>query len=177
MSYDFEPWDPGVHLADRWTDVFRQDFPVHFGIMASIATGCFQGWLKDHLGGILPYALSDGFFVFAFMWWLATRAFRRDALLVTPRGPMQITLLLVTLLPATYLALPGTPLIIEAAGLRAWSLFPLACIMALTVTLNAAQIRVYVAVILTLCVITAVYGILQYQGGPGGPLAGGALAR
>ena len=176
MTHDFEPWDPGVHLADKWTDIFRQDFPVHFGIMASIATACFTGWLKDRIGGVLPYALSDGFFIFAFMWWLATRAFRRDALLITPRGPMQVTLLLVTLLPAMYLAVPGTPFFIEAAGLRAWSLFPLACIMALSVTLNAAQIRVYVAVILALCVITAIYGILQYRGGPTGPLAGGALA-
>jgi hypothetical protein len=176
MSHEFEPWDPGIRLADKWTDIFRQDFPVHFGIMASIAAACFQGWLKDRIGGLLPYALSDGFFIFAFMWWLATRAFRRDALLVTPRGPMQITLLLVTLLPAMYLAVPGTPFVIEAAGLRAWSLFPLACIMALTVTLNAAQVRVYVGVILALCVITAVYGILQYRGGPNGPLAGGALA-
>jgi hypothetical protein len=176
MQEHFESWEPGVRLADRWTDIFRQDFPVHFGIMASIATACFTGFLKDRIGGFLPYALSDGFFIFAFMWWLATRAFRRDALLVTPRGPMQVTLLLVTLLPAMYLAVPGTPLLIEAAGLRAWSLFPLACIMALTITRNAAQVRVYVAVILALCVITAVYGILQYRGGPGGPLAGGALA-
>ncbi|MFI5208341.1 MAG: hypothetical protein ACHQX4_10010, partial [Gemmatimonadales bacterium] len=163
MTYEFEPWDPGVRLADKWTDIFRQDFPVHFGIMASIAVACFQGFLKDRIGGALPYAISDAFFIFAFMWWLATRAFRRDALLITPRGPMQVTLLLVTLLPALYVAVPGTPLVIQAAGLRAWSLFPLACIMALTVTRNAAQVRAYVFLIIVLCLITAVYGILQYR--------------
>ena len=114
MTSHFVPWDPGVRLANKWTDVFRADPAVHFGIIGSIAAACFQGWLKDRIGGVLPYALSDGFFVFAFMWWLATRAFRRDALLVTPRGPMQITLLLVTLLPAMYLAVPGTPFFIQA---------------------------------------------------------------
>ena len=176
MTHHFEPWEPGVRLADKWTDIFREDPAVHVSIMLSVAAACFQGFLKDHIGGPLPYALADGFFLLAFMWWFATRALSREPLLVTPRGSMQTTLLLITLLPALYLAVPGTPLLIQLAGLRAWSLFPLACIMALSVIRNSAQARAHVAVVLGLCLVTAIYGIIQYRLGPGSPLAGGAFS-
>jgi hypothetical protein len=175
--YPGEAMVPGRrHLRDHWTDIFRADFPIHFGIMGSIATACFQGWLKDRVGGPLPYALSDGCFLFAFVWWFGTRAFRRDAMLITPRGAMLTTLLLVTLVPALYVAVPGTPLVVQLAGLRAWSLYPIGCIMALSIVRNAGQVRAYVGLILLLCVITAVYGILQYRAGPESALAGGAFA-
>ena len=173
---DFEHSGPGGGLADRWTDIFRADFPVHFGIMASIAAACFQGFLKDRIAGVLPYALADGCFLFAFLWWFATRAFTRTAMFITPRGAMLPTLLLVGLLPALYLIVPGTPLVIQLAGLRAWSLYPVACVIALSVTYNAGQVRAYVGLVILLCVITAIYGILQYRAGPGSWFTGGALA-
>src|SRR5262249_14693340 len=88
---------------------------------------------------------------------------------------MLTTLLLVTLLPALYLIVPGTPLIVQVAGLRAWSLYPVACIIALSTIYNAAQVRAYVGLVLILCAITAAYGILQYQAGPGSFCRGGWL--
>src|SRR5712692_8999615 len=175
----YEPLEYGRHtqLADNWTDVLRVDAPIHLGLMGSIAAACFQGWLKDRFAGPIPYSLSDGLFLFAFVWWFGTRAFRRDAMLITPRGPMLTTLLLVTLLPALYVAVPGTPLLVQLAGLRAWSLYPIGCIMALSIIRNGAQVRAYVTLILVLCFITGVYGILQYRAGPESALAGALAAE
>ncbi len=78
--------------------------------------------------------------------------------------------LVAILLPVLYLLHPGTPLIVELAGLRAWAEFPIACLIALTIIKSGGQARAYVALILGLCVVAGAYGVWQYLAGPGAAL-------
>jgi len=164
----------GTALTGRWTDIFRADALVHITLMASIVFGVFQGYLKDRMGGPLPYALADGMFLLAALIWLGTIALRRDPI----RGPGAVPaiLLAVILVPTLYLLHPGTPFLIKLAGLRGWSLFPVAALMGLGVVRNSGQLRAYVGLILALCVATALYGIYQYQLGPEVVIQAGDLA-
>ena len=150
-------------LENRWTDVFKKDMLVHVGIMGSIVAGTFQGYLKDRIGGPFPYALAELFFIAAFIVWFATIAIRN----IPIRGPgvVPVVVLTAVFIPVLYLAHPGSPLVVELAGLRAWAEYPVACLIALTVITTAGQVRAYVGLILVLCVITAAYGIFQYQTG------------
>ena len=150
-----------ARLTGRWTDVFRADAMVHLAIMAAIVFGVFQGYLKDRIAGPLPYALSDGAFLFAALVWFGTMAIRREPI----RGPGAVPaiLLAVILVPALYLLHPGTPMLVKLAGLRSWSLFPVAALMGLGLVRNSAQLRAYVGLILALGVVTALYGIYQYN--------------
>jgi len=163
-----------ARLAGRWTDVFRADAAVHLALMAAIVFGVFQGYLKDRIAGPLPYALSDGAFLFAVFVWFGTMAVRREPI----RGPGAVPaiLLAVILVPTLYLLHPGTPLLVKLAGLRAWSLFPIAALMGLGIVRNGAQLRAYVGLILALGVITALYGIYQYTQGPEVLVQAGDLA-
>lgn len=155
---------PTAGLADRWTDVFRRDGAVHVLLMASIVAGTFQGYLKDRIAGPVPYALADLCFVTAVVIWFGSLAVRHAPI----RGPgaVPMTIVLLVAVPTLFLLHPGTPLVIELAGLRAWAAYPVACLVALTVVKSRGQVRAYVGLIIALCVITAAYGIRQYQVGP-----------
>jgi hypothetical protein len=161
-------------LTGRWTDVFRADGLIHVAIMLSIAFGCFQGYLKDRIGGPLPYALADGAFLAAALLWFGSLAVRRDPI----RGPGWVPAILVTivLVPFLYVLVPGTPMLIKLAGLRGWSLFPVAALIGLTLVRNSGQLRAYVGLILFLCAVTALYGIYQYLQGPQIVVEAGELA-
>ncbi len=161
-------------LVGKWTDIFRSDVLVHVGIMGSIIAGTFQAYLKDRIAGPIPYALSDGAFILAVAAWFGSLAIRRDPI----RGPgaTPIFILAIILVPAFYLLHPGAPLLVRVAGLRGWSMFPVAGLMALTVIRNAAQLRAYIGLVLILCTITAIYGIMQYAAGPEVVAAVGNLA-
>jgi hypothetical protein len=154
----------GVALKDRWTDIFRRDVVVHLALMASMTAATFQSYIKDRVPGYGPYVLADVCFLLAILAWAAAIAIRHAPL----RGPGSALgiILAVTLLPPFYLMLPGTPLLIQMAGLRGWSSFPLAALIALSVVRNGAQVRAYFGLILVLCILTASYGIWQYQAGP-----------
>lgn len=154
-------------FANRWTDVFRADTLIHFFIMLSIVAAAFQGWLKDRVPGPLPYALSDGSFLIAAVLWVATAAIYRRPLIRAPaRSNMDLILLAIVLTPFLYLLAPGTPFLVKLAGLRAWSAFPVACLIGMSIVRTPGQVRAYCGVILTVCVITALYGIAQYVRGP-----------
>jgi len=161
-------------LADRWTDIFRRDALVHLGIMGSIIAGTFQGYLKDRIPGLVPYALAELLFVAAFVAWFGTLVIRH----LPVRGPGIVpgVVLIAILVPTLFLLHPGSPLVLEIAGLRAWAEFPIACLMALSVIQSRGQARAYVGLLLLLCTITAIYGIVQYRAGPDIAL-GGELAR
>ena len=161
-------------LLGKWTDIFRSDAIVHIGIMGSIIAGTFQAYLKDRIAGPIPYALSDGAFILAVAAWFGSIAIRRDPI----RGPgaTPIFIVAIILVPAFYLLYPGTPILVRLAGLRGWSMFPVAGLMALTVIRNAAQFRAYIGLVLILCTITAIYGIIQYSAGPEIVTAVGDLA-
>ena len=165
----------GAQLSGSWKDVFRSDTLVHMGIMGSIIAGTFQGYLKDRIAGPLPYALAELFFLLAFIAWFATIAIKN----IPVRGPglLPAAVLIAVLLPTLYLVHPGSPIVIELAGLRAWAEFPVACLIALTVIRNTGQIRAYVGLILILCTITAIYGIYQYQVGPSSLFGSSELAQ
>lgn len=162
-------------LEDRWTDVFKSDVLIHLGIMGSIIAGTFQGYLKDRIGGPFPYLLAELFFIAAFIVWFATIAIRK----IPVRGPgvVPAVVLILVIVPVLYMAHPGSPLVVEIAGLRAWAEYPLACLIALTVIKTTGQVRAYVGLILVLCVITAVYGIVQYQTGASTLFGSSELAR
>jgi len=155
-------WDD--RLRDRWTDVFRADAFIHLALLCAIVAATFQGWLKDRVSGYGPYVLSDLFLIAAFLWWAGGLAARKSSI-VGPRRTTALILVLVAV-PALYLILPGTPLVMEVAGLRAWSAFPVAALIALTVIRTPGQVRAYIGVVLVLCVVTALYGIWQYRTGP-----------
>ena len=135
-------------LENRWTDVFKRDMLVHVGIMGSIVVGTFQGYLKDRIGGPIPYALAELFFVAAFIVWFGTLATRN----IPIRGPgvVPAVILAAVLIPVLYLAHPGSPIVIEVAGLRAWAEYPVACLIAMTVIKTPGQVRAYVGLILGL---------------------------
>lgn len=168
-SYQDQPF------TDRWTDILRRDTLIHLAIMASITAATLQGYLKDRIPGALPYALADGFLLAAVALWFGAMAFRREPF----RGPGNTTalLLIVTVIPTLYLLHPGTPFLIKVAGLRAWIEFPATCLMALSLIRTTGQVRAYVALIVILSVLTGLYGIWQYQAGPGAVLSVGGLAE
>src|SRR5690349_16586383 len=87
-----------VPLKNQWTDIFRRDVFIHLAMMASIVAATFQGYLKDRMGGPIPYALSDAFFIIAVALWFAELAIRHEPI----RGPgwVPVILLTVTLVPA-----------------------------------------------------------------------------
>lgn len=166
---------PAPGPPDRWTDVLRYDGAVHALLMASITAATFQGYLKDRIAGPLPYVLADLCLAGAAVLWFGGMALRR-APLVGPGRAVPLMLLLIVV-PALYLLHPGAPLVIELAGLRAWSLFPLAGLIALTTIRTRGQVRAYVGLILALCVVTAIYGIVQYRAGPQAALEVSELAN
>jgi hypothetical protein len=151
-------------LTDRWSDIFRRDTLVHLGIMGSIVVGTFQGYLKDRIPGMIPYALAELFFVAAFVVWFGTLAIRH----LPVRGPGLVpgAVFIAIIVPTLFLLHPGSPLVLKVAGLRAWAEFPIACLMALSVIQSRGQARAYVGLILVLCAICAIYGIMQYRAGP-----------
>lgn len=154
-------------FANRWTDIFRADSLIHLLLLAGIVSGAFQGWLKDRLPGALPYALSDGSFIAAVTLWIASAAIYRRPLLRAPaRSNMDLVLLAVVLTPFLYLLAPGTPFLIKAAGLRAWSAFPVAALVAMSIIRTPGQVRAYVGAIVLVSLVTGVYGIAQYIRGP-----------
>src|SRR5689334_327849 len=164
----------GQTTPARWTDILRYDPLVHLGVMGAIVAGVFQGYIKDRVGGFIPYLLSDGLFVFAVVAWFGAMAVRHTRF----RGPQRAigVILAAAIVPAFYMLAPGTPLLIKVAGLRAWIEFPAAALVALSVIRNVEQVRVYVRLILLLCLITAIYGIVQYRAGPDVVARAGALA-
>ena len=167
-------WEAPPGLRNRWTDVFRADTPIHLAMMGSIAAATFQGWLKDRVPGIVPYAAADGLLIAAILYWFAELAIRKEK--IAAPGDFALRVFALVAVPMLYLMVPGTPLVIEAAGLRAWAAFPICCLLALTVIRNGAQVRAYVGLILILGLITAVYGILQYRAGPAAALGVSGLA-
>ena len=151
-------------FQDSWTDIFRSDTLMHLCILVSIAAGCFQGYLKDRFAGPVPYALADAaFMAAAFLWFAGLVVYRRS---IDDPGHVAAAVLGLVAVPFLYLLLPGTPLPIQLAGLRAWSVMPLACLMGLSTVRTAGHVRAYVGWIALLCVVTAIYGIRQYQVGP-----------
>ncbi len=167
-------YDEPAPLTDQWTDIFRRDTAVHLGIMASITVATFQGYLKDRIGGPVPYALADLCFVGALIVWFGSLALRHAPI----RGPGSVVTILlgIVIIPTIYLLHPSTPFVIELAGLRGWAEFPVACLIALTTIRSRGQVRAYVGLILLLCAFTAVYGIIQYTQGPTTVLGVGSLA-
>jgi hypothetical protein len=153
-----------TELRDRWTDVFKADAGIHMLVMVSIVAGVFQGWLKDRMGGPIPYVLSDGCLMGAIALWFGTAAMRGNLLGGTRKiGGIVLVLILV---PTAYFLVPGTPVIIKMAGLRTWVIFPLACLVALSVIKSTGQLRAYLGLVILLATITGAYGIYQYQVGP-----------
>ncbi len=150
--------------TDRWTDVFRSDTAIHLLVMAAITFATFQGYLKDRIGGPVPYALADLCFLGAVVIWFGGLALRHAP--VRAPGYAGALTLVVIVVPTLYLLHPQTPWIIELAGLRAWAAYPFGCFMALTAIRTRGQVDAYIRLILILCVITAVYGIRQYMIGP-----------
>jgi hypothetical protein len=167
--------ESGSALDGKWTDVLHQDAAVHLALMASITAATFQGYLKDRFAGPLPYALADLAFVAAAAFWFGRMALRREPI----RGPGAVpTILLVVIaLPVLYLLHPGAPLIVELAGVRAWAEFPVAALIALSVIRTRGQVRAYIGLIVLLCVITAIYGVVQYRGGVDAAVGVTELAR
>lgn len=165
--------DSGV-LKNRWTDIFLADTPVHLAMMGSIAAATFQGWLKDRVPGVVGYAAADGLMIAAILFWFAGLGIRKQK--ISAPGNFALQVFALVAVPMLYLLEPGTPLMIQAAGLRAWAAFPICCLVALTVVRNGGQLRAYVGLILILGLITAVYGILQYRNGPAHALGIGTLA-
>jgi len=166
--------DAPFGLRNRWTDIFRADTPVHLAMMGSITAATFQGWLKDRIPGIVPYAAADGLMIAAILLWFAGLAIRKAK--IPAPGDFGLLVFALVAVPMLYLMVPGTPLLIEAAGLRAWAAFPICCLLALTVIRSGGQVRAYVGLILILGLITAVYGILQYRAGPQAALGVSGLA-
>src|SRR5262245_33832350 len=169
-----ESLDTSPQLTGRWTDIFRRDALIHLAMMGSITAATFQGYLKDRIPGPLPYALADLCFIGGAAIWFGFLAIRHAPI----RGPgaLPMLLLTITLVPALYLLYPGSPLAIALAGLRGWSEFPVACLIALTLIKGPGQVRAYIWLILILCAVTAVYGIIQYRTGPNVVFSVGTLA-
>lgn len=154
-------------LRNEWTDIFRSDTLIHLSLMGSITAGCFQGWLKDRIPGWVPYLLSDGLFLASVMLWFATIVvFRQPLIRAQHRARYPLVLFALLALPLLYVLAPGTPIMIKLAGLRAWTAFPMAFLVAMTVIRSPGQARAYVGLVLILCLITGIYGIVQYVRGP-----------
>jgi hypothetical protein len=173
MTYAMDATTPSG-LKNRWTDIFRADTPVHLAMMGSIAVGTFQGWLKDRMGGPIPYAGADLLLIAAILFWFAGLGIRKVK--IAAPGNFALGVFALVAVPMLYLIEPGTPFTIQAAGLRSWAVFPICGLLALTVIKNEGQVRAYVGFILILGLVTAVYGILQYRAGPEAALGVSGLA-
>ncbi|MFQ5551854.1 MAG: hypothetical protein ACE5FJ_11525, partial [Gemmatimonadales bacterium] len=152
------------HLKDDWADVLRHDAAVHLLLMASIVAGVFQGYMKDRMGGAIPYALADACMAGAVLIWFGKIAVQRRT--VRGSGGMLTIIIMAVFIPVTYLLIPGTPVLVKMAGLRIWVLFPLVGLVAVNTIQSTGQIRAYTALVVILGLIAGAYGIYQFQIGP-----------
>jgi hypothetical protein len=164
VSEEVSYQEPHFSVEGSWTDVFRYDGAIHLPILLSIVIGVFQGYLKDRFGGAIIYALADGAYLLAILAWLGSMAIRRASL--SGPGGMVPLILAMLVIPSVYVFHPGTTFLVSLAGLRSWTLFPVAFLIAVTTIRTRGQVYAYMHLIIFLCAISGAYGVNQYFQGP-----------
>jgi hypothetical protein len=131
--------------------------------VALLVAGYLSGWLKIWYGSWIGYALPDGLCLLL----LVTTLFRgRSAGLPLPRNGLSSALLLLSAFCVMELLNPLSPMIRSLAGLRSWLLYTWLFFSGYAMLRSRRQVEQIYAVILTLSLLTALYGVSQWRQGP-----------
>ena len=138
--------------------------PVDLMVMLLLVVSFFLGPLK--LLGIswLSYLSADGLAVLVFFVVFAERVARRKPLLAA--SPLSMPLLMLAALCLLQLANPQAPFIRSVLGLRSWVLYLGFYFVGFYTFRSVEQLGRLYTVLLTLGIVTAAYGIYQWQAGP-----------
>jgi O-antigen ligase len=153
----------GISVAHKEEDAPSAQFLLcDLMFVSALASAFFQGYLRDHYGGIVSYGLTDGLFFVAFVLAVCTWGPRR----FFARTPLTAPLLILALLGVPYMFNPESQIVEGILGFRAWNFYNLVFFYAyLRVDHDRAVHRV-ISLLLAIGVIVAVYGIYQFWIGP-----------
>jgi hypothetical protein len=159
--------DPGSTVAQAIPRTGRRSSDGGFQLcdllfVGALVSAFFQGYMRDHYGGIISYGLTDGLFAVAFFLAIATwgpRAF-------LARTPMTMPLLLLMALGVPHVFNPEAHIIEGILGFRAWNFYNLLFFYTYLRVHNDRAIHRVIMLLLALGVIVAAYGIYQFWIGP-----------
>lgn len=154
---------PDDAMTRDFSALLERDRLIHLTLAAAIVIGFFLAYIKDHYPSPLSYFLFDIVLALALVFWLTARARRGRALL--PDTPLTKVLVVFYALCLVYALASDTPLLIGLSALRGWCFFTLAFLLGYDVIVSGRQVRAYLLLIVTLAVLTSLYGLYQYTVG------------
>ena len=153
-----------IDLRDAGNERLHGRHPADLPVMLLLALGFFLGPLKLLGTSWFGYLAADGLALVVLLVVFAERVASRKPVFAT--SPLSVPLLLLVAFCVLELANPEAPFIRSVMGLRSWVLY-LGFYFAGFYTLRSVQQleRLY-ALLLALGLLTAVYGLYQWQAGP-----------
>jgi hypothetical protein len=155
--------------------VLRRVYVPDALVLSGLIVSFFQGYMRDHYGGILSYGLADALFGLAFF------------LVVLESGlgtffadtPMTRPLLILLLGSLPFVFGPDNHVLEGLFGYRAWNFYNLLFFYAYFRIKDEKQIRWVSRLLMGMGLVVAAYGIYQFLQGPAQYLGGsaGTLAR
>lgn len=130
--------------------------------VSGLVSAFFQGYMRDHYGGLVSYGLTDGLLAIAFFLAIVTwgpRQFLAQTRLTAP-------LLLLLVLSVPYIFNPEAHIIEGLLGFRAWNFYNLVFFYAYLRVESDRAVHKMVTLLLAVGVIVAAYGFYQFWIGP-----------
>jgi hypothetical protein len=144
-------------------DLFEKNPLANALFMLAIVIGFFHGWLKVHVRSPITTFAFDIPIVISMAVTILTR--QRDDLF--PRSPVGDalkfhTLICILYIPASIFIWDVPPLAVMAS-FRGWCIIPLIFLIGYHLATSIRQVEFYMWMVITLGVVTAVYGIFQSE--------------
>jgi hypothetical protein len=134
-----------------------------FVLIALLVAGYFAGWMKLRFSSWTGYALPDAFCILL----LAHAFYRRvRTRLPLPRNGLTIGVLALTGYCLLEFLNPEAPLLRSLAGFRSWMLYTWLIFAGYGMLQSSRQLKQIYGVILSLSIVTALYGVYQWHAGP-----------
>jgi hypothetical protein len=130
--------------------------------VSALASAFFQGYMRDHYGGIISYGLTDGLFFVAFVMAVCTWGPRR----FFARTPLTTPLLILALLGVPYIFNPESQTVEGILGFRAWNFYNLVFFYSYLRVEHDRSVHRIISLLLAIGVVVAAYGIYQFWIGP-----------
>lgn len=138
--------------------------PADLLVMLLLSVGFFLGPIKLLGASWLGYLTADGLALLVLFVVFAERVASRKPLFVA--SPLSVPLILLAALCVLEVANPEAPFIRSLMGLRSWVLYLGFYFVGLYAVRSVKQLERLYAVLLTLGLLTAVYGVYQWNAGP-----------
>jgi len=142
----------------------RRRHPADFMVAVLLVGGFFLGPLKLLGTSWLSYLGADGFAFLTLLVVFRERIATRKPLLA--ESPLSVPLLLLAAFCVLELANPEAPFIRSVLGLRSWVMYLGFYFVGLYTLRSVGQLERLYALLLSLGVLTAVYGVFQLEVGP-----------